>query len=776
MDVATLAIKVDASGVEGATSAMDQMASVGSGLEKVVKAVAAAWASWKVVEYAREAATLAARYETLGVVMGVVGNNAGYTRKQMDDYAESLQRAGISMVESRNSLAVMAQAHIDLAKSQQLGRLAQDAAVVGNMNSSEAFKAMIHGIQSGQTEILRTIGINVNFEQSYKKLAAELHKSVGELSEFEKTQARTNGVLEKAKDLNGAYEASMSTAGKQLLSMARYAEDLQTVFGALFSDAFGTVVQTLNQALQDTKKWLVDNAEAAATMKLNLGLAAENFVGLVKDVLGIASDMSRVNDEFSIAEILTGGLALAMAVVRDAVMAVVGVVETLWGALSTVISGAIYGFTKLIGMVAGFEPPAWMKTFFDSSKGIFNRGGQHIQGGAISEFYNGKPQNLFKEVDKDNAALAAKKAEEDRIKAGNLARAAEEAKAQAERNATVAAQAHAAAIAHLVEVLKWENEQYDKLADSQSKSAEAGIKDNLALQDFVTSLEPAKVEAEQWAKVQYDLAWALAEEIIPSQEEYNRLLDIARTKYTAAGQEAERYQKSLVHDADRLNQKDDYQTKLARLNEINATGKLSPAAYAKELHKLQLESNTVWGAMAYSIENFADRGSEAMANFLNGTKTGFREMVSSLLIDMEKLILKEQVVAPFLTKLTSFDWSGLFGGGTSNTNPWGGSLYGSANGGTEYVAAFASGTDYVPHDGLAYIHKGEAVVPASMNGKGGQTVNAPITIVVQSDGTTTAKGGDGAQNMKALGQMMAAKCREVIVDESRPNGLLYGRA
>lgn len=771
VDIATLSLAVDSRPVVTATDAMDRMADIGSGLEGVVKKIAAAWASWKVVEYAREAATLAARYETLGVVMGVVGNNAGYTRDQMDAYAASLTKAGISMVESRNSLAVMAQSHIDLAKAQQLGRLAQDAAVIGNLNSSQAFQTLIHGIQSGQTEILRTIGINVNFENSYKELGKTLHKNAQDLTEYEKTQARTNAVLAKAPDLMGAYEASMGTAGKQLLSMQRYSEDLQTVFGAIFSDAFGTVVQALNQALQETKSWLGKNAEAANTMKFALGSAAENFVGLVKDVLGIASDMSRFNDELSIGEILTGGLALAMAVVRDAVMAVVGVVETIWGAISTIISGATYGFTKLIGMVGGFEPPAWMKTFLDSSKGIFNSGGQHLQGGAISEFYNGKPFNVWDEVAKDDAREAAAKAEKDRIASGNKARADAEAKAKAEQTAAASAAAYTAALQHKVEVMKWEADAYNKSADAAEKSADAGIKDNLALQDFVTSLQPAQVEAEKMAQVTYDLGWALADGII-NQREYNDLLDTAREKYTAAGQAAKTYKDKLESDAARLNQKDDYQTKLARLNEINATGKLSPEAYAKELHKLQLESNTVWGAMAYSIENFADRGSDALANFLNGTKTGFRDMVSSLLIDMEKLILKEQVVAPFLKGMNSgFGTMGDSGGWDSFASAfmsaWGG---GKAVGGDVF-----SGTTYlVGERGPELFTPGRTGSITPNHALGGTTNTTQIIVNVASDGTATSKvTASGANAMaKEMQSSVEPLVLQILQKHMRPGGRL----
>ncbi len=208
--------------VNGATALLEM------GMEKVRQAAT----------FAGDAVKDAARYQTLGVAMEQVGKNAGYTADQMAGFEGSLRKNGIAMIEARSTLTQMASAHIDLSKSAQLARIAQDAAVIGNINSSEAFQRMIYGIQSGQVDVLRTIGINVDFEASYQKLARTLHINANLLTENEKMQARTNAVVEDGQRKSGVYEASLTTAGKQLNSMKRLLDDLSVKMGETFLEAF----------------------------------------------------------------------------------------------------------------------------------------------------------------------------------------------------------------------------------------------------------------------------------------------------------------------------------------------------------------------------------------------------------------------------------------------------------------------------------------------------------------------------------------------------------
>lgn len=270
-DIATLGLAVDATQVarartelgafvgavgqaEAATLAMTRQVETMVGPLKNVYAtigvVAGAMASWKMTQYANDAAQLAARIETLDVVLKAVGNSSGYTEAQMRTAAESVRRMGITMQESRETVTRMAQSQLDLSKAAQLARVAQDAAVIGNINSSEALERMVFGIQSAQVETLRTIGINVSWEQSYNKMAAQLGRSVDSMSEAEKAIARQNAVLEAGKNIAGAYAGAMDTAGKMLSSTSRFIEDATANIGKAFLPAYTDGVRTYYTALK----------------------------------------------------------------------------------------------------------------------------------------------------------------------------------------------------------------------------------------------------------------------------------------------------------------------------------------------------------------------------------------------------------------------------------------------------------------------------------------------------------------------------------------------
>lgn len=256
-DIAELGILIDASQARQSREELRALAAQGAKTETAMglvtsaaKLMATAFAAMKLAKLIEDTALLNARFETMGVVLRVAGNNAGYTSTQMAGLEKDLQKTGITMIKSREALTSLATANIDLSKASRLARAAQDLAVVGNTNSSEAFGRLVAGIKSGEVEVLRTLGLNVNFENSYKKLASQLGTTSEKLTEQQKLQARTNVTLQAATMYNGIYEESLGTAGKKLQSLARYVEDAKVKIGETFNAALTVGVDKLTDALK----------------------------------------------------------------------------------------------------------------------------------------------------------------------------------------------------------------------------------------------------------------------------------------------------------------------------------------------------------------------------------------------------------------------------------------------------------------------------------------------------------------------------------------------
>lgn len=272
----TAETKIRVTAKDEATPVLDSVRKALAGLEKELLGIgtlaASAFAGFSIAQYAKDATLMAARYETLGIVMEQAGKNAGYNAVQMHGFERSLVDSGIAMNEARETMVKLAAANIDLSKSAQLARVAQDLAVVGGINSSEALTRMTHGIVSGEVEVLRTLGLNVTFEESYKKLASQLGKNTDALSAQEKMQARVNTVQEAGARYMGIYEASMSTAGKQMTSLARYFSNIKTLAGEAGLQAFSTGIMGITEQAQAAEKALLAMSDSGELARMSQGI------------------------------------------------------------------------------------------------------------------------------------------------------------------------------------------------------------------------------------------------------------------------------------------------------------------------------------------------------------------------------------------------------------------------------------------------------------------------------------------------------------------------
>ena len=204
---------------------------------------------------ASSAIMLAARADTLAIALEVVGANVGYTKDELDALEKTVEANGITTIATRQTMLQLAQANLDLAHATELSRVAQDAAIIADINSSQATQRMIHGIVSLNPLILKHMGLYVDLQEEYKRATGASKSVTDNLSIQQKQLIALNAVLKAGKRIEGAYEAAMGTAGKQAGSTARFYEQLAVAIGHVAQPAFLDFILRLNQFLQDLYKY-----------------------------------------------------------------------------------------------------------------------------------------------------------------------------------------------------------------------------------------------------------------------------------------------------------------------------------------------------------------------------------------------------------------------------------------------------------------------------------------------------------------------------------------
>lgn len=363
-----------AGGARDVSGGMDRAATSSASLSSALITLAGAVGAWKIAQQIEETALLAARVETLGVVVDVVGKNANYAGSEMDAYVESVKAMGITTQESQQTVLRFAQAHLDLGKASELARVAQDAAVIGNTNSSESLKGLMHGISTLQPEILRTYGIIVNFEAEYKKFADAAGRTTESLSSQEKQQIALNATLTAGKNIAGSYEAAMATVGKQINSLPRLIEEAKLKVGELFTPAMTVLVQEFSAQLKDLdkylqeaaanggmKQWATDIADGVKDGIKALKELVENIrvaIDIVKPFAGTAAEMLVMG--------LVAEKAFAAARGIAALGATLKVAQTTQLGMNT----AMKGFLPFLVFYATYKGTEWLTSWADGTRQV----------------------------------------------------------------------------------------------------------------------------------------------------------------------------------------------------------------------------------------------------------------------------------------------------------------------------------------------------------------------------------------------------------------------
>jgi hypothetical protein len=250
-------VTLDVNGVHtGVNQANASLEKLKAGFESLSAKVQVAMlaVSGAVVAFGTASFMAAARVDELRVVNGVLAKNAGLSANYVEGVAQAIHKQGIESAVSEEAVAQFLRANLDLSKAADLARVAQDAAVISGMNSTDTYNAITEGIVKMNPEILRTAGITIDGQAAIKAYALTLGVAVDSLTTAQKQGVYLNEVLKAGVPIAGAYAAAMTEPSKVLRSFPRYFNDIFVAVGETIKPVFGEAVFTMAEFLKNLEK------------------------------------------------------------------------------------------------------------------------------------------------------------------------------------------------------------------------------------------------------------------------------------------------------------------------------------------------------------------------------------------------------------------------------------------------------------------------------------------------------------------------------------------
>ncbi|NDH69475.1 MAG: hypothetical protein EBY22_16590, partial [Gammaproteobacteria bacterium] len=134
--------------------------------------------------------------------------------------------------------------NIDLTKAAELAKTAQDLSVASNMSAEQALQSVTFAVTTGNTRVLRQIGITTGATDAYDAYARSIGKAAKDLTMAERRQAVVNLVMKEGTKAAGAYALALESPAKLITLFGDLHNDLMVTMGGVLVKGFGPIIKS----------------------------------------------------------------------------------------------------------------------------------------------------------------------------------------------------------------------------------------------------------------------------------------------------------------------------------------------------------------------------------------------------------------------------------------------------------------------------------------------------------------------------------------------------
>ena len=227
----------------------------------------------------------ASEIEGLAIAMHVVANNAGVTAEAVDKVRDSVVDQNVTTVAANRLLTDLIRNQVDYTQATELAAAAQNIAVASGVSSSETIERISQSISSGNTWLLRQLGLVEHLDNIYRRYAGTLGKTSEELTESQRKQAVVNYILQEGEKYTGAYGAAMKNAGKIIRSTKDRVKEITYSLGKIFGPVLYEITKTIYDFVSSIVKWAHENDAKLRAIAKSVGEFVHGVVASIKSFI-----------------------------------------------------------------------------------------------------------------------------------------------------------------------------------------------------------------------------------------------------------------------------------------------------------------------------------------------------------------------------------------------------------------------------------------------------------------------------------------------------------